>query len=631
MRRLSIARVLSGALIGIAVILAVITALGIAALYQVRQDYENRLSVTSALEVAAARLSSAAVVEDVEFRMLPGTRNAGRLKRAQDAETAAAGTALQLVAADPDGPSGRLIADAVMADTAARRLASRPSTGGRGLLAERRASGLIAVHLAHARRAADLLSVRQAARADSARASARSKTRKALIAVIVSGGLALVAVLLLIVALIRSLRTPLSDLVSATRRLADGDLGTRVQPAGPRELVSLGEAFNRMGEDLAGATAQIEAERRRLSITIESLGDALIICETDGTVVAVNPRAGELVPDVRPGVRVGRGTTQLPELARALAGEVIIVSDRATLAVTAARLTSGGGGVIWTVRDVSERARLERAKTEFVATASHELRSPLTSIKGYVELLGNSKGLTPRQSEFVRIILLSADRLVDLVNDLLDVAKLEANSVELVRRPTDLAEILAEVAELMAPRLAEKHQTLDLDIGGRLPNADVDAGRVRQIVTNLLTNAHIYTADGGRLGISLRAGAKGLSIGVSDTGRGMTEAERARVFERFYRGEGPRAETGTGLGLSIVKSLVDLHGGSVDLESQVGVGTTFTVNLPVAAATGAVRRDRQRQQVTAGLRCDGRPAGARRRRRATTDEADRREARAARS
>ncbi len=111
-----------------------------------------------------------------------------------------------------------------------------------------------------------------------------------------------------------------------------------------------------MGEDLSGAAAQIEAERRRLSITIESLGDALIICETDGTVVAVNPRAGGFVPDVRPGVRVGGGTTQLPELARALAGEVIIESDRATLAVTAARLTSGGGGVIWTVRDVSERA-----------------------------------------------------------------------------------------------------------------------------------------------------------------------------------------------------------------------------------------------------------------------------------
>ncbi|HWH11102.1 MAG TPA: ATP-binding protein [Solirubrobacteraceae bacterium] len=582
MRRLSIARVLTGTLVGIVLILAVVTALGIAALYQVRQDYENQLSVTSSLQVAAANLESSTVFEELEFRKPPGTRDALALTRAQDEDAKAASTAQRLVGGDPDGASARLLADERKAEGAARDLAAGTRAGS----AERRTQGLIALHLARARTAAADLSARQEVRAATARGTARSKTRRALIAVIVSGGLALLAVILLIVALIRSMRAPLAELVSATRRLADGDLSSRVRPAGPRELQSLGEAFNRMGEDLAGATAQIEAERRRLSITIESLGDALIICETDGTVVAVNPRAGELVPDVRLGARVGRGTTRLPELARALAGEVIVETDRATLAVTASRLTSGGGGVIWTVRDVSERARLERAKTEFVATASHELRSPLTSIKGYVELLGTSKGLTPRQSEFVRIILLSADRLVDLVNDLLDVAKLEANNVELDRRPTDVSEILEEVAELMAPRLENKHQQLDLDVGGRLPQAYVDPGRTRQIVTNLLTNAHIYTADGGRLGMRLRAGPSGLEIAVSDTGRGMTPEERERVFERFYRGDGPRAETGTGLGLSIVKSLVDLHGGSVDLQSEVGVGTTFTVRLPLGPGNG---------------------------------------------
>jgi signal transduction histidine kinase/CheY-like chemotaxis protein/HAMP domain-containing protein len=589
MRRLSIARVLSGALIGIAVVLAVITALGIAALYQVRQRYEDQLSVTSALQVAAANLESSAIFEELEFRKPPGTRTAAdarALARAQADDGAAALAADQLVSGDPDRASRRLIDDERDAERAARELVLLPRAGvAPEVLATR--TRAVVVHLARARVAAIDLYNRQLPRASAARGTARSKTRRALIAVIVSGGLALLAVLLLIVAVIRSLRVPLSDLVSATRRLADGDLSSRVKPAGPRELQSLGEAFNRMGEDLAGATAQIEAERRRLSITIESLGDALIICETDGTVVAVNPRAGELVPDVRPGVRVGGGITQLPALASALAGEVTIESGPRTLAVTAARLTSGGGGVIWTVRDVSERARLERAKTAFVATASHELRSPLTSIKGYVELLGNSKGLTPRQSEFVRIIMLSADRLVDLVNDLLDVAKLEANSVELVRRPTDLAEVLQEVAELMHPRLEQKHQTLDLDVGGKLPQAFVDPGRARQIVTNLLTNAHIYTAEGGRLAMRLRAGPGEVSIAVSDTGRGMTPEERSRVFERFYRGEGPRAETGTGLGLSIVKSLVDLHGGSVEIESQVGVGTTFTVHLPAKPLNGA--------------------------------------------
>jgi signal transduction histidine kinase/CheY-like chemotaxis protein len=586
MRRLSIARVLTGALVGIVVVLAVITGLGIAAFYQVRQDYDNQLFVTSGLHVDAANLQGAAVVEGVEFRQPPGTRNARRLLNAQRAASGAATQAQGLVAKAPDPTSMRLLSDAIDADRAARTLAAQPVAGAAQGIPERRAEGLIAVHIGRARKAAQELAARQNVRATAARKTATSKTRRALIAVIVSGGFALAAVLLLIVALIRSLRLPLSDLVEATRRLADGVLSTRVEPAGPRELRSLGEAFNRMGEDLAAATAQIEAERRRLSITIESLGDALIICETDGTVVAVNPRAGELVPDVRPGDRVGRRSARLPDLARALAGEVIVENEGATLAVTASRLTSGGGGVIWTVRDVSERARLERAKTEFVATASHELRSPLTSIKGYVELLGNSKGLTTRQSEFVRIILLSADRLVELVSDLLDVAKLEANNVELLRRPTDLSEVLHEVADLMYPRLENKHQTLDLDIAGKLPQAYVDPNRARQIVTNLLTNAHLYTADGGRLGMRLRAGPGGLSIEVWDTGRGMTPDESSRVFERFYRGDGPRSETGTGLGLSIVKSLVDLHGGSVEVQSEVGVGTKFTVHLPLVSGGG---------------------------------------------
>jgi signal transduction histidine kinase/CheY-like chemotaxis protein len=588
MRKLSIARVLTGALVGIALVLAVITALGIAALYQVRQSYENQLTVTSGLQVQAANLLSAVVVEEVEFLKPPGTRDTSRLKNSQAADAAAVGKVVQLVAAEPDADSQRLIDDEVDAERAVRTLTGATVPGAAQGISERRADSLIALHSGRARLAATELAAHQLARASAARSTARSKTRRALIAVVLSGGLALLAILVLIVALIRSLRTPLSDLVSATRRMADGDLGSRVQPAGPRELQSLGEAFNRMGEDLASATAQIEAERRRLSITIESLGDALIICETDGTVVAVNPRAGELVPEVRPGQRIGSSGagTQLPVLAKALAGEVVIETERGTLAVTASRLTSGGAGVIWTVRDVTERARLERAKTEFVATASHELRSPLTSIKGYVELLGNSKDLTPRQSEFVRIILLSTDRLTDLVSDLLDVAKLEANKVELFRQATDLSEIVEEVAQLMRPRIDEKHQTLDLDTGGRLPMAYVDPGRARQIVTNLLTNAHVYTGEGGRLGIRLAVGPRGVSIAISDTGRGMTPDERARVFERFYRGDGPRAETGTGLGLAIVKSLVDLHGGSVDIESQVGVGTTFTVHLPLAPGNG---------------------------------------------
>ena len=142
--------------------------------------------------------------------------------------------------------------------------------------------------------------------------------------------------------------------------------------------------------------------------------------------------------------------------------------------------------MVWTVRDMSERARLERAKSEFVATASHELRSPLTSIKGFVELLERSpEGMSERQREFVDIILKSTDRLVDLVNDLLDVARIEADHVEINRRPIDVGEAVTEVTELMGPRIANKGQQLDVHIAPTLPLAMADPSRVRQIVANL--------------------------------------------------------------------------------------------------------------------------------------------------
>ena len=234
--------------------------------------------------------------------------------------------------------------------------------------------------------------------------------------------------------------------------------------------------------------------------------------------------------------------------------------------------------MVWTLRDISERARLDRMKSDFVATASHELRSPLTSIKGFVELLGRSQALGDREREFVDVILQSTDRLVDLVNDLLDASRLEAGKMEVHPRLFDVSEIVREVGALMGPRVAEKDQRLDLDLPPGLPRALADPVRVRQIVTNLVSNAHLYTSEGGRITITIDRVEDGLELSVSDTGRGMSQDEIDRVFDRFVRREDGGG--GTGLGLSIVKSLVDLQGGSIDVSSRLGKGTTFTVRLP---------------------------------------------------
>ncbi len=338
------------------------------------------------------------------------------------------------------------------------------------------------------------------------------------------------------------------------------------------------------------AHRRLERERRRLAAIIDSLGDGLVVTEPDqATINAVNPRARELLPELGPGGRIDAPESPLPDVEQALSDEAIVEHRGRTLAVRAATLVpdregSSSGGVVWTIRDTTDRARLERAKSEFVATASHELRSPLTSIKGFVELLERSPGsMSARQREFVEIIMRSTDRLVDLVNDLLDVARIEANRFEVNRRPIDVVEPVREVLELIAPRIADKRQRLATSIAPDLPLAFADPGRVRQIVGNLVTNAHMYTPAEGKIEVSISSEAQRIQIIVSDTGIGMTPEQVAHVFDRFYRGSG-LASPGTGLGLSIVKSLVEMHKGDVGVTSEAGRGTTFRVRLPTAPA-----------------------------------------------
>ena len=556
MQRLSIVRSLRLALIALTLVLTAVAAVGVASLIRARQRYEDTLVRSASLSTAAANLQTASVAEQATLRDATGPGATAARRQARRTYAGAAATALAQAQSDPE--SVRLVRAQIRAHDAGR--------------------------FAAARAAANRLQARQQVRQAQARDRSRSRSRDALVVVAIAGALALIGALLLITALVAWMRRPLDALVAATRDLAAGQLGRRVVPAGPRELQELGRSFNAMGEELAGAQRRIETERQRLAVTIESLGDALLVTEPQSSRIAtVNPRAGELVPSLTPGTTVDAVSSPLPTLDEALAGETLTEHEGRVLAVTAARLEHDEG-VVWTVHDMTERARLERAKTDFVAMASHELRSPLTSIKGFIELLERSpENMSDRQREFVDIILRSTDRLVDLVNDLLDVAQIEADRVELNRRPIDVGEAIREVTELMGPRIQEKHQQLGVYVAPTLPLALADPGRVRQIVANLVTNAHLYTPEGGRIHVGVEPDRAWLQIVVADSGVGMTEEETSRIFERFYRGSrGTRSSPGTGLGLSIVKSLVEMHHGQIQVESAPERGTTFRVLLPAA-------------------------------------------------
>jgi signal transduction histidine kinase len=239
-------------------------------------------------------------------------------------------------------------------------------------------------------------------------------------------------------------------------------------------------------------------------------------------------------------------------------------------------------GRIWTLREVTADRRLERLRDAFLNAASHELRTPLTSMSGFLELLGDSEHeLGPAGRKYVEAIRRSNGRLQRAVEDMLLVAEIEADRLELQPTATDLAELAAATVEQALPAAAERGVMLLLEADGRLP-LEADAGRLRQVLDNLVSNAVKFTPSGGSVILSAHNGNGPITVEVTDTGIGIPQDEVGQVFSRFYRASSAthRAIPGTGLGLVIARAIVEGHGGTISLESTEGKGTRVTVTLP---------------------------------------------------
>jgi signal transduction histidine kinase len=248
-------------------------------------------------------------------------------------------------------------------------------------------------------------------------------------------------------------------------------------------------------------------------------------------------------------------------------------------------------------REASQRDQLDRLKDEFVLTASHELRSPLTSVQGFAELLMLERdSLTPKQVETVEIILDNCRHLVRLLNDLLDLARSDAGRLTIAPRPTEVAPLIEDAVRTMRARTEGSSQRLTQRVEPNLPLIDVEADRFRQILVNLLTNAHEYSPEGASIEVSARAVGADVEIGVTDDGPGIPADQLEHIFERFTRGDAGLTQRvgGTGLGLAISKSLVELHGGTIGAESTPGVGSIFRFRLPAVGAAKRIGADRAR-------------------------------------
>ena len=398
--------------------------------------------------------------------------------------------------------------------------------------------------------------------------------------------LALLAGSLLALAAGRSIAEPLTTISTAAKAIAAG-APPRFPRSGIPDIDGLVQALRQMHRQLGDRFDDLRREQAETAALVESMVEGVIASDERGRTVTANPAARRLLgydltdelPDLQELFRVkaAREVVEAALQGRSVQDRELEIDDRAIL-MNARPLPSGGAVLV--IHDLSELRRLEAVRRDFVANVSHELKTPLTSISGYAETLLTDTPDRETTQRFLGTILDNARRMQRLVDDLLDLARIEAGRWQPEREPVGVAEVARQVWSELADRARSLRFDVDIGSGADIVVADLDA--LRQVLTNLLDNSLRYTPAEGCITCRSRCENGGISVSVSDTGAGIAHEHLARIFERFYRADPSRSreEGGTGLGLAIVKHLVEAHGGKVYAESERGVGTTVTCWFP---------------------------------------------------
>ncbi len=407
----------------------------------------------------------------------------------------------------------------------------------------------------------------------------------------------LVAAIALAYGLNLLLQRPLLELRRVAASLAGGDLDSRLPLHWSAELGAIADSIHRMGEQLRQRLAETTEEKERLQAVLDAMVEGVLVVGAGGALVLANDRWREFYGvwgELR-GKRLLEvlRDTELHDLLdeAGAADEPVARELRATrgtpraLRVHATRFPVAGRerlGTVAVFHDVSELARLEQVRRDFVANASHELRTPLAAIHGFAETLIDGSGLSEAdRRSYLEIIDRHARRLANIVNDLLDLARLERPEYKLELGEVDVGVVVRRMLADARARFEEKRLVVAQRISGD-PRAWADAGALEQVLQNLIDNAIKYTDAGGRIELEVETQADAVQVRVRDSGVGIPTQDLDRIFERFYRVDKARsrAQGGTGLGLSIVKHLLQRMGGTIAVESALGVGTCMSFRLP---------------------------------------------------
>ena len=391
---------------------------------------------------------------------------------------------------------------------------------------------------------------------------------------------------------------PLLEMNAIAEQMASGNFGGKIRVASNDEVGRLGTTFNLLASRLEHSLETMNMERKQLSSILASLTDGVVASDLEGFITLANPPALRRLSSVWLIDSGQPETSRLPQPLEVML--TAVVESNSTLVreflwqdrqvrITMTPLYEQNGqtlrGTVAVLRDVTEERRLDRLRKDFIANVSHELRTPLSMMQGYAEALLDEFGDNPAQRrQLTEIIHDETLRMRRLVNDLLDLAQLESGHFQLHVFRLDLVALVRRVARKFEALASEQGLYFDTQVHSQPIYCNGDEDRLEQVFTNLLDNAIRHTKSTGRVWIDLSANRNHARVRVSDTGSGIPEEDLPYIWERFYKADKARTRTssGIGLGLAITRHIVNKHRGDIVVDSQVGVGTTFTVILPVA-------------------------------------------------
>jgi PAS domain S-box-containing protein len=405
----------------------------------------------------------------------------------------------------------------------------------------------------------------------------------------------------LLVALGLSVRIagPLRRMRRLATVMAGGDFSQRLGLKETDEVGDLARSFDSLAESLQSTLGDLRREQARLRGILASVAEGIVAVDAEGRVTLLNPQAAALL-GLDQSQTVGAAIGDLPvsehvsrQFIECLHGNTLCTAEfelshpQRSLVLHVAPVRAGEGerwGAVAVVRDVTTARRLEAMRRQFISDASHEIRTPLTSIGGFAAAIADGTAATPEQrTRGAALIVREVERLNRLVDDLLDLSRIESGAVELKVGEVDVGELIRAAAEAFEAQAREKRIHVELDLAHDLPAVRADSDRVYQVLANLLSNALRFNRADGKIAIAAWEADGQVRVEVQDTGPGIAAEQLPNIWERFHRADSSRArdEGGTGLGLAIVRSIVRAHGGEVQADSEVGKGSTFSFTLPI--------------------------------------------------